>query len=91
MNNKILAIFIIFIFVILAGCLNTRNYQMGGGEKSMVVSDTSYSLLGKERSSMDEGSNANGKTLPERKVISTATLTIEVASVQGVFIQLSKK
>ncbi len=82
MNNKILAIFIIFIFVILAGCLNTRNYQMGGGEKSMVVSDTSYSLLGKERSSMDEGSNANGKTLPERKVISTATLTLEVASVQ---------
>lgn len=78
MNNKILVIFIIFIFVILEGCLN---YQMGGGDNSHVP-DTRYSLTGKESPSIDGGSNANGKTLPERKVISTATLTIEVLNVQ---------
>ena len=77
MNNKILTIFIIFIFIILAGCISSQNYQMGGGDKSLV-SDTQYSLIGKP--SID--GNVNGKTLPERKVISTATLTIEVASVQ---------
>lgn len=80
MNNKILAIFIIFTFVILAGCINSQNYMVGGEEKSLIVSDTSYSFLGKEISSMDERGNV--KTLPERKIISTATLTIEVASVQ---------
>jgi hypothetical protein len=78
MNNKILVVFIIFIFVILEGCLN---YQMGGGDQSFV-SDTRYSLPGKESPSIDGGSNANGKTLPERKVISTAILTIEVVNVQ---------
>ncbi|NJD52303.1 MAG: DUF4349 domain-containing protein [Candidatus Methanoperedens sp.] len=83
MNNKILAIFIIFIFVILAGCLNTQNYQMGGKEESKFVSDLRFAGLGNKGSpSIDEVSNVNGKTLPERKVISTATLTVEVASVQ---------
>ncbi|MDL5501755.1 MAG: hypothetical protein QSU88_00915, partial [Candidatus Methanoperedens sp.] len=74
---------IIIIFIIISGCLNTQNYQMGGGEKSQVVSDIQPSNFGSRGSPlMDQGSNVNGKTLPERKVISTATLTIEVASVQ---------
>ena len=50
--------------------LNSQDYQMGGGDKSLV-SDTQSSLLGKP--SIDAGSNANGKTMPERKVISTAS------------------
>lgn len=82
MNNKILTIFIIFIFIILAGCISSQKYQMGGGDKSPVFSDTSYSLLGRGSPSINEESNVNGKTLPERKVISTATLTMEVASAQ---------
>ncbi len=83
MNNKILAILIIFIFVILAGCISSQNYQMGGDDRSQFVSDLQYSGLGGKGSiSIDAGGNANGKTIPERKVISTATLTIEVKSAQ---------
>jgi len=56
---------------------------MGGDAKSRYVSDLQYSGLGSKGSpSIDEVSNINGKTLPERKVISTATLTIEVVSAQ---------
>ncbi|KPQ43810.1 MAG: hypothetical protein MPEBLZ_01620, partial [Candidatus Methanoperedens nitroreducens] len=82
MNNKTVTIFIIFIFIILAGCISTQNYQMKG-EKSQFSSDLRFAGLGNKGSpSMDEGSNVNGKTF-ERKVISTATLTIEVASAQA--------
>ena len=56
---------------------------MGGDDKSQFVSDLQSTGLGSKGSpSIDAGGNANGKTLPERKVISTATLTIEVVSVQ---------
>ncbi|MFZ3383230.1 MAG: DUF4349 domain-containing protein, partial [Candidatus Methanoperedens sp.] len=83
MNNKILAIFIIFIFVILAGCVSSQNYQMGGDDRSQFVSDFQSTGPGSKGSiSIDGESNVNGKTLPERKVISTATLTIEVISAQ---------
>jgi len=48
----------------------------GGGDKSLVISDTDYSLLG--RKLFDGGeSNVVAKKLPERKSHSTATLTIE--------------
>jgi len=86
MNNKILTLFIIFISVIIAGCVN---YQMGGGDKSLVISDTDYSLLGQKSFSMEGESNVVAKKLPERKVISTATLTIEVASVQATVIDIT--
>ena len=83
MNNKTVTIFIIFIFIILAGCISTQKYQMNGVEKSQFSSDLRFAGLGSKGSpSIDEVSNVNGKTF-ERKVISTATLTMEVASAQA--------
>ena len=79
MSKKILTLFIIFIFVIIAGCVN---YQMNEGDKS-VPSKLDEQLAGQRDVLTGKVSNLNGKTLSERKVISTATLTIEVASVQA--------
>ena len=79
MSKKILTLFIIFIFVIIAGCVN---YQMNEGDKS-VPSKLDEQLAGQRDVLTGTVSNLNGKTLSERKVISTATLTIEVASVQA--------
>lgn len=79
MNNKLLALVIIFIFVIIAGCVNTQT----DGDKSLVISDNEYQLREQKSSSIDGGSIIDGKILPERKVISIAALTIEVASVQA--------
>lgn len=80
MNNKILTLFIILISVIIVGCIN---YQTDEGIKSPVLPESDNSLPGQRGILTDTVSNANGKTLSERKVISTATLTIEVAGVQA--------
>jgi len=79
-NNRILIISLITISVLIAGCVN---YQMGGQDRSLVRSDTDYSLIGTKSISPQEEINYAGKTIPERKVISTASLTIEVESVQA--------
>lgn len=77
-NNKILIISLITISVLIAGCVN---YQMGGQDRSPVSSDMDFSLKDTKSVSMEEASG--GKTIPERKVISTASLTIEVESVEA--------
>ncbi len=54
---------------------------MGGEDRSLVKSDIQYSL-GEKGVSLQEESKNDGKAIQERKVISTATLTIEVESVR---------
>jgi hypothetical protein len=53
-------------------------------DRSSVRSDIDYSLIGKKSVSMEEESYSGGKAIQERKVISTASMTIEVESVQAV-------
>jgi len=80
MSKKILTLFIIFIFVIIAGCVN---YQTDNGDRYPAPSKLDEQLAGQRDVLTGTVSNLNGKTLSERKVISTATLTIEVVSVQA--------
>ena len=78
MINKILTL-LIFIFMTIAGCVN---YQKCGWDKSLFTSKLDYSIYQKRSLSMYGGSNVNGRTFPERKVISIATLTIEISRFQ---------
>ena len=80
MSKKILTLFIIFIFVIIAGCVS---YQTDNGDRYPAPSKLDEQLAGQRDVLTGTVSNLNGKTLSERKVISTATLTIEVVSVQA--------
>lgn len=77
-NNKILIIFLIIISVFIAGCVN---YQNGGADRSLIKSDIQYSLI--DDKGVQEESKIDGKAIQERKVISSASLTLEVEIVQA--------
>lgn len=77
MKNNILFLSMVLILVLIAGCVN---FKMQAPDNSIVKS-MDYSLIQEKSASMD--SKAAEPALQERKVISTATLTIEVEFVQA--------
>lgn len=78
MKNKIIALVLILGFVIFAGCINS-------GEKSIITTSPlrSYdSSISEKGMALQASQDNEGRPVTtERKVISTATLTIEVADV----------
>lgn len=86
LNYKILVISLIIFSVLIAGCVSTRDYSM---EPDNFVSDISSSGIAEKSLSPQDESRDGGKTIPERKVISTAALTIEVESVSSALVKIT--
>lgn len=77
MNNKVLVLIAMMFLIIISGCLGTQKYSQT--DNSMWTKNSiDYKLM--DQNSRDVNNIAG---VAERKVISTATLTIEVISAQA--------
>jgi hypothetical protein len=76
MNNKVAVLIAMMFIIIISGCLSTNKYTQT--DNSLGAKSIDYNLM--DQTSREE---ANIAGVLERKVISTATLTIEVVSAQA--------
>ncbi|MFA4957895.1 MAG: DUF4349 domain-containing protein [Candidatus Methanoperedens sp.] len=76
MNNKALVLIAMMFLIIISGCIGTQKYSQT--DNSLGAKSIDYNLM--DQSSRGE---TNIPGVSERKVISTATLTIEVVSAQA--------
>ncbi|MDD5473772.1 MAG: DUF4349 domain-containing protein [Candidatus Methanoperedens sp.] len=82
MKSKTLVIFSILLLVIAAGCL--------GKQETPVQEKYTSSLKSAPSLDTESVSYENKAVTPDRKIISTASLTIEVKSVQAAFDSIAK-
>ncbi|MCZ7393336.1 MAG: DUF4349 domain-containing protein [Candidatus Methanoperedens sp.] len=83
MNKNILAISLVLLLVITAGCVGSQKSMEPGNYPVPSKSDLSVQDTG------TAGNVVQGDTL-DRKIVSTASLTIEVKSVDSVFKEITK-
>ncbi len=86
MKNKTIVLFTILLLVITAGCLGEQSQKdssIQGRYEAPLKSEVS--IQGKEQVAFTESANSL-----DRKIISTASLTIEVKSVQAAFDNIAK-
>jgi hypothetical protein len=83
MNNKILVLFAVFLLITPAGCLG---YKETPAKYNLEAQSKSFESSLKDRATGDAGNAVN----IDRKIISTASLTMEVKSVQAVFTEITK-
>lgn len=76
MNNKALVLIAMMFLIIISGCIGTQKYSQT--DNSLGAKSIDYNLM--DQASRGEATNA---AVTERKVISTATVSIEVVSAQA--------
>jgi Domain of unknown function (DUF4349) len=79
MNNKALVLIAMMFLVIISGCIGTQEYTLS----DKVSNERAPVSIGYKSMEQTSGEGTNIAGVAERKVISTATLTIEVVSAQS--------
>lgn len=87
MNNKVIVLFSIFLLIIASGCLDEQNTAI----QDDYVSSYEYAAPSEsEMAKVDTAGSSGAVDILDRKIISTASLTMEVKNTENTFKEITQ-